>query len=249
MASSLDNLTGLNSMKVLFDHSVRQDAIRAEHGVLQMQDELAGKPYSYLQFHTRVRPLRNDWRQGEIDCLPIIAGHIQSGRILPFTTDELEAEAFRALKYPSLDFKDILEGVTFEHLKSPIDRSKWGLSLEQYTSKKSVIEYCECFFLTPSSERMEIFIEGMRRNPRINLTEFEERCLRRQDIFKQICKGIDKTHYPDALHLWTAEENGIDVFLTIDKKFKNVIQHQKISMNCQVQFPSELLSALGQGED
>ncbi len=229
-------------MKVLFDHSVRSDAIRAEHGVVKEPAELWGRPYTYLKPHTQVRPPRNDWRQDEIDCLPFIASLIKDGRVLPFTSAELEAEAFRVVKYPSLGHEDIFADVNFEHLKPPIDRSKWGISIEQHLSKEDVIAYCECFLLSSSAERTEAFIEGMRRNPRFSLTDFEERCLRRSGVFQQICKGIEKTHYPDALHVWTAEENGVDVFLTMDKKFRNVIQRQKANLHCRVLFPTALKS-------
>ncbi len=231
-------------MRVLFDHSVRQDAIRAEHGFMQEQDELYGKPYTYLKLHTRVRPPRNDWRQTEIDCLPFIARLINEGKILPFTTDELRAEEFRALKYPSPHLEDIFTDVKFERLRPPLDRSKWGLSIDQYCSKEAVISYCEGFLLSPSNQRVETFIQEMRRNTRITLSEFEERCLCRLNVFKDTCKGIDRIHYPDALHLWTAEENGIDVFLTVDKKFRNVIERQKIDIQCRVLFPFGLKSEL-----
>jgi len=95
-------------------------------------------------------------------------------------------------------------------------------------SKDDVIAYCKSCFLTPSPERTERFIEGMKHNPRHSLSPFEERCLRNASVFQRLCRGIDETHYPDALHdethypdalhLWTAEENGLGAFLTLDKK-------------------------------
>ncbi|WP_299618278.1 hypothetical protein [Pelagibius sp.] len=226
----------------MFDHSVRSDAIRAEHGVVKEVGELWGKPYTYLRHHTQVRPPRNDWRQDEIDSLQFIANLIRNGSVFPFTTAEMEAEAFRVLKCPSLGHEDIFAEFRFEYLEPPIDRSKWGLSIEQHLSKEDVIAYCECFFLSPSADRTEAFIDGMRSNPCFSLTGFEERCLRRLDVFKRICRGIDRTHYPDALHLWTAEENSVDVFLTMDKRFRNVIQRQKADLHCRILFPSELKS-------
>ena len=228
--------------KVLIDHSVRQDAITGEHGFEFEQAQISGIKYRYLQSVTRKRPPRRDWKQGEIEVLPRVAALIRNGQIQAFTTGELYAEGFRAQKFPSPQYIDIFEGCTFDTLSPPLDRSKWGLGLDQFCSKEDVINYCECIFLTPSSERVEDFIAGMRENPRFDLSRFEEKCLKRSHVFRAICRGIDRTHYPDALHLWTAEENRVDVFLTHDKKFRNVIARQKIDLICKVLFPSEFLA-------
>ncbi len=231
------------SIKILVDHSVRQDALIEEHRVELAEAQFLGRTYHYLRPVTLRRPPRSDWRQSEIDLLPKIAGLIREGHVEAFTTNELEAEYFRAAK-AGVHFTDIFEGCRFGFLPAPFDRSKWGLSIEQHCSKEDVISYCECFFLTPSEKRTEQFIEGMKRNPSISLTPFEERCLRRAHAFKSICHGIDRTHYPDALHLWTAEENGMDAFLTHDKRFINVIAHQKAKLHCTVILPSSFLGSL-----
>lgn len=111
-----------------------------------------------------------------------------------------------------------------------------------------MIAYCKCFLLTPSKNRTEKFITGMKKNPRFSLSPFEEKCLRNADVFKKICRGISENHYPDALHLWTAEENGLDAFLTTDRKFRNVMAHQKIDLHCQVVLPSDVLRVLESAE-
>jgi predicted nucleic acid-binding protein len=80
----------------------------------------------------------------------------------------------------------------------------------------------------------------MKSNP-LGLSTFEEKCLRRAHVFKAICQGIDRAHYPDALHLWTAEENNLDVFLTTDRRFRNVIDRQNIELHCHIMFPNELI--------
>jgi hypothetical protein len=228
-------------MKVLIDHSVRQDAITDEHGFQFVEAELLGRKYRYLQPLTRTRPPRTDWKQAEIENLPKVAELIRQGRVQAFTTGELYAEAFRVQKFPSRRYGDIFEGCTFEDLPAPLERFKWGLGLDQFLSKEEVIAYCESFFLSSSPKRIEQFIIGMRENPRFNLYAFEKQCLRRVHIFKAICRGIHRTHYPDALHLWTAEENGMDAFLTHDSTFRNVITRQKVALRCTLIFPSELL--------
>jgi hypothetical protein len=53
---------------------------------------------------------------------------------------------------------------------------------------------------------------------------------------------MDRAHYPDAVHLWTAEENGMDVFLTDGRKFLNVIRRQKVDLHCKALLPSKLVA-------
>jgi hypothetical protein len=227
-------------MKVLFDHTIIQDSIRGDHE-FQCESHQPGRN-NYAKFVDKMRPRRNDWTQNEIDCLPAIAKFAHEGIIKAFRTGELMAED-RVGKFPS-SYIDLFAGVKFEKALAPLERSKWGLSIEQYHDKEQVITYCLSFFLTPSQERIERFISEMRANPRFSLSTFEEKCLRRAQVFKDMCYGIDKKHYPDALHLWTAEENNLDVFLTIEKRFRNVMHRQKIKLNCRIMFPSELVFSL-----
>jgi hypothetical protein len=228
-------------MKLLIDNSIRADAIRSEHGFLKLEGTGEVGHNSHVIYTQRVRPDRTDWRQGEIDVLPQIADLIRKGLVKGCVTDELELEALSAEKFPSPVLEDIFDGCTLEKIPAPIDRSKWGMDMDQALSREQVIKYCEGFFLTPTDERIEAFILGMRKNPRLSLSEFEENCLRNVRVFREICRGIDRKHYPDALHLWTAEENGVDVFLLNDKKFINVISRQKVNLHCKLMLPTDFI--------
>jgi hypothetical protein len=86
----------------------------------------------------------------------------------------------------------------------------------------------------------------------IGLTEFEIESLENLKCFQGLCKirgGIE--HYPDMFHLWTAQRNRIDVFLTLDCKlanFANTIHKTKaipIEFPTRVLRPIELLALLG----
>jgi len=228
-------------MKVLIDHSVRQHAILGEHVAAPITDTARGQLYTYLQFETRHKLPRSDWLRGEIETLSRLAELVRGGLVLAFTTAELHAESFRAAKFPSPGYIDAFEGCQISELPPPFERSKFGLDLDQFVSKEDVIGYCIDFLLTPDSEQIAKFIEGVKRNPRYSLSPFEEKCLRNTSVFKKLCRGIDETHYPDALHFWTAEEHGLDAFLTLDRKFRNVTERQRISMKCDVLYPSELV--------
>jgi hypothetical protein len=109
-----------------------------------------------------------------------------------------------------------------------------------------VIEYCKQWLRAPSPQQVEAFITVMARNPRYKLTEFEVRCLRRLNIFQALLANMPEKHYPDALHLWTAEENGLDRYLMIDKPFKtNVSKHKQPVLHCEVVWPEELVREFG----
>jgi hypothetical protein len=223
-------------VKVLFDHTIIQFGKIGEYG-LEHEPKQPRQNYLATIVYRKQRE-RNDWLQKEIDCLPTIANFARQGRIKAFTTLELMAED-RVAEFPCSD-NNVFADIEFEKALSPFERSKWGLSIDQYLDKDQVIKYCECFFLTPTPERIDRFISGMKSNP-LGLSTFEEKCLRRAHVFKAICRSIDRTHYPDALHLWTAEENNLDVFLTTDRRFRNVIDRQNIELHCHIMFPNELI--------
>ncbi|MFO1113259.1 MAG: hypothetical protein U1E33_08685 [Rhodospirillales bacterium] len=233
--------------KVFFDHSVRQDAVVAEDGYVFADGKILGHCYQYLKPHRADRPLRSDWKQQEISALTNIARLIYEEHIIAYSSVELENEGFQVETIGGHSPVDIFHGCIFREAAAPLERSKWGLPLDTVMSKQAVIDYCKCFFLSPNPSRIEQFIDGMRRNSRYSLTEYEEKCLRNAHVFKDICHGISENHYPDALHLWTAEENSLDVFLTHDKKFKNVVERQKVKLHCRVMFPTQLLNELQSG--
>lgn len=229
-------------MKVLIDHSVRQHGIVAHSVVEWKKVEVLGQTFQYLKPIEKPRPTRQDWMKEQIDALPELVDLVGRGQIKAFTTNELEAEWFRAAKFPE-SYDTVFKGCEFGLLPAPLERSKWGLSSEQFASKDEVISFCKYMFLMPTDGRIKQFIERMAKIPRFSLTEFEVRCLLNVELFRSICHGIDETHIPDALHLWTAEENNMDTFLTLDKKFQNLIKNQQVELKCKVMFPSEVLAS------
>lgn len=228
-------------MRILFDNSIRSDAIRAHYGFTRQEKKFLGHKVSYIQPANRRRPPRMDWRQSEIEALPKIAHLIHKGHIQPFTTNELELERLQTQEFPPIQVDDIFSRIQFEHLNSPLDRSKWDLEPGEIFSKCNIIQFCENFFLSCTPQTIDHFIISMKSNQRYNLTKFEEQCLRKASVFQSICRGIHSKHYPDALHLWTAIENKMDAFITVDRKFQNVMKRQSLSCCCEILLPSELL--------
>ena len=107
-------------------------------------------------------------------------------------------------------------------------------------SRKEVINFCrllrkgtpQLFEGTP--EIWNRLPEKMRANLR-NLSRFHE-------LIDSL--PADK-HWPDALHLWTAETHGAEYFLTLDKRFINALtKTARIDLPTKLALPSELLDDL-----
>jgi hypothetical protein len=64
--------------------------------------------------------------------------------------------------------------------------------------------------------------------------------------FIEIRKHIPKSHVDDAFHLWTAENNNLHFFLTMDKRFFNNIDQKKnlINSSVSVETPKSLCELL-----
>ena len=232
-------------MKVLIDNSVRAGAVSPQNGHTSPNGTSPSLEEAFLQ--TQAGRPKRDWRQFEIEFLPNIANLIKEGLIQPFTTLELAAEATENLQSASNVNGDEFANIEFGRLTPTLNRTKLGVTGDQLASRENMIAFCESFFLTSSLKRTQDLITMMRENPRFELSDFEEACLRRSNLFRAICKGISEYHYPDALHLWTAEENGVEVFLTMDAKFRNAMDRQNVHLKCKILFPSDIVDRIGRG--
>jgi hypothetical protein len=66
------------------------------------------------------------------------------------------------------------------------------------------------------------------------------------DRFRELCSGLTRQHYPDADHLWTAEANNLDYFLTADRAFINVMTlTRRLALRSKLISPRDLLAELG----
>ena len=69
--------------------------------------------------------------------------------------------------------------------------------------------------------------------------------LRNVQRFRELCAGLSEKQFPDAFHLWTAEINGAQMFLTTDRKFIRVMtKTKKTNLSCVPVSPQELLEHL-----
>ena len=60
-------------------------------------------------------------------------------------------------------------------------------------------------------------------------------------------KKVNRNQLLDAFHLWCAEHNACEYFLSLDFKLARVVDAGKIKPTCRIVRPSELLPLLAQG--
>lgn len=92
-----------------------------------------------------------------------------------------------------------------------------------------------------------IVIDGFGRN--FGITEEEQMTFFKkiQDPeFQNIAKHFSHNQIDDAYHLWTAEKNKLDIFLTMDSKFVNSAKQEQrhLNMNAKAMLPADLCKSL-----
>jgi hypothetical protein len=186
------------------EHILRLGSIEQKYNVLGMQ-----RNTEHISKGIR--------HQNQVEALPTIMKLAREGNILIFSYIELAFETMRG----SFDLRggkgDILKDVKIEDIPSAVDRSKLQQT-DDFVEKQSLIKFCK-FLLEVDVKEFE-----KRQNWFLSkFTDFERENIKSLNRFKELCCALDETHYPDAFHLWTAEVNGLDFFLTADRKFINVM--------------------------
>ena len=67
--------------------------------------------------------------------------------------------------------------------------------------------------------------------------------------YKEFCKALNGAHIDDAFHVWTAEAENLDCFLTMDTKFLRPWRQVERKLNSKVKVltPKELCELFGEG--
>jgi hypothetical protein len=89
----------------------------------------------------------------------------------------------------------------------------------------------------------------------LGLDDFEVRSLRDLPRFQALTRAlVSPENLPDCFHIWTARRNGLEVFLTLEKKLPRTIDQIKkrrngaIDTGVAVLRPTELLHLMGVAE-
>lgn len=182
------------------------------------------------------------WKREQVECMPTIGRLARQKIITLLTYTETMSEGYkRRGSFSSTIIGNVFNGVEFEYVNAAVERSYFFQSpLEEYIDNKSMIDYCR-FLLDINPD---ILIEKITRSR--SFPDFLLENLRNVKKFRELCKGLSEKQYPDAFHLWTAEANGADYFLTIDRKFTRLMTtNNKAELPCSPLSPSQLLDQLG----
>lgn len=127
------------------------------------------------------------------------------------------------------------------HVEAAVERSYFfQSSLDEHVDSQSVIKFCKWLLNIDPNVLIEKVTQAK------SFPSFLMANLRNVKRFSELCKGLSEKQYPDAFHLWTAEVNGADFFLTIDKKFIHVMtETNRVDLPCPPLSPSQLLNQLG----
>jgi hypothetical protein len=175
------------------------------------------------------------WKERQIESLPTIARLACEGAIKLFDYDELELETLKGTILGGV-VTHLLAKAPIFRAKSPIERSRFQqMDMQQYVDKSTFVKFCRWLLSlsTVQIEKSHDLSTGFSHPGSI-------------ESFKEIFSNLPETHYPDAFHLWTAEINGLDYFLSADKKFASVMTITKETrLNTKVIAPRDLVESLG----
>jgi hypothetical protein len=179
------------------------------------------------------------WKREQISCIPTIRKLAYEGFISLLTYSELQHERLkRPGSFPPSRIGNIFSGITINHVNAAVERSYFfQQEIGTYIKVEEVIGYCK-WLLTPGIERLAEKLSGNSQYPSHLLEN-----LGKIQRFRDLCSGLSEKQYPDAFHLWTAEVNHSDYFLTIDGKFiRAMTETKKIHLPCKPISPLDLLS-------
>ena len=181
------------------------------------------------------------WLQEQIEALPTVTRLAREGAIRLFRYIEFELEGLKGKLGLRGLIGDLLNDVPIDDVPAAIERSNFQQpsNFEKHADKERLIEFCE-LLLSPNFDPDQVCRLPLR------FTDFELENLRLLKRFREIRRALDRNHYPDAFHLWTAETNRLNYFLTTDKKFINLMTHtSKTQGPTRVISPADLLRELG----
>lgn len=229
-------------IRLLVDHCtvIHGDTVR----VVSMAEPIMWGPKRVVlpvaQLQGRSRDPCADWLRREIDALPAVTAAARAGRIEPFTSLELEAEAMLSRRPCMGTVGDLWAGVSFGDAPAPLDRSRWmgALTLSAFCSRARQREFYELLLHFAQRgvprELMDV----------LNPTPFEMESIARLGEFARICEAVGETRRGDAFHFWTAVRNGLDYFLTTDQRFLAAIRQSSVEWAWQAVSPSEVAECL-----
>ena len=199
--------------------------------------------FQVLGFERRWSPdAEEQWLRSEFECLPTVAGLAREGRVRLCFYNELRHEASkRPGSFPRTPIGHLFYGVKFNEIDAAVERSYFfQIDISEYVTTEEMIKFCKWLLVCDVGDPLDS-LESTGRFPTSLIQN-----LRNVGRYRTLCSGLGERQYPDAFHLWTAEVNGMDYFLTTDRKFiRAMTESKRLRLPCEPISPSALLEVLG----
>ena len=232
-------------LKLLIDRNLETLALRAE-AVVRTETVHWGPHTLKNDVHGyRAKELpKDEWPRRQIEAFPTIAKMARECQLTFCTSVELKFESFKATRGWQGSIGDLFRDIKYENVRSAVERSYfWQTTdLSKYSSGEGQVGWYKEFLLKVDEQQLLEEIKG-----HIDLPEFDKQNLAKLNRFRDICRYLDTgDHIRDAFHLWTAEVNGLDYFLTADKSFTNkMTKSTPLELPTPPISPADLLVTLG----
>lgn len=187
-------------------------------------------------------PPSQEWKQRQIDSIPSIVRAVNEGFLGFYRYCEIGVEAMKRKGGTfGNSVTNHLMNVDFKKVAPAIERTKFRQTayLKKYVAREEVVDFCKFLLTSPVEKAVD--------QPELEnyFSDFELSNIKSLYRFRELCSGLAEKQYPDAFHLWTAEVNGLDYFLTTDRKFIRVMTETKrTELPCRPVAPTTLLKVL-----
>jgi hypothetical protein len=244
-------------MRVLLDAGIFSHSAFAESWV-EHRTVRFGHRTQVVGVHGLIRkaPGASADQQKQEEALFTIGRLIREGQIRAFEYNEIHFERVR-IAAPIEEF-NALRGCTIDQCAPALERSRFErtISLRDMFSKggkkdrrkfgevgaAGQIGFME-FLCTLPEEHVDELIE--QHASLLGLTDFEVDSLRNIHWFQVLCgRSQSRENYPDVFHLWTAERNGLDAVLTLERGLPNLVRRVRNEKKKQIEIRTEVLRPL-----
>jgi hypothetical protein len=230
----------------LFDTCAVRDS-PAEAVWLELVDgsvpSLRGPRNSIVKMTTRSTPkIPNNerFKREQSDAMISVGNLAREGRVHLYVYTEIELEALKGTGFPSRRIADSLYGVKIDRVRAAIERSRFQqMPIDEFLEENTRIDFFR--WLLSLDEK------ALMRSPKSmdQFSAWERRNLESLGRFREICKHLAPKHFNDAFHLWTAEVNTLDYFLTVDGRFfRALTESSRIDFTTRLIHPSDFVTKL-----
>lgn len=228
-------------IRILVDNCILSHSEMLEGAKLTKYDDEGKMKAEWLGYIPKDLPHdKEPWLSEEIEWLPTIAKKAGVNDIQLYSYPELRNESWHRSVINKIGF--VFADIEIKEVESAVERSYFQQSdLSLHLKKERIIDFYKSL-LNFDPSKADFDSPMFKRLPPDMVTN-----LKNIERFKTICKDISDNQLLDAFHLWSAETNNMDYFLTVDKKFIRVMtQSKSIDLPCPPISPSQLMDKLNE---